>query len=199
MSDIKNFIAKNITKLRKMNGMTQTELAEKLNYSDKAISKWERGESVPDISVLKQIAGIFNVTLDYLTEDNNDPKPLKKQSVKLDFRNHAFVTVICILAVWLIATLVFVTVDITVKSPKMHWLAFVYAVPASMIVWLIFNSIWFNSHRNFVIISCLLWSLILALYFTFLPFGQNIWLIFVIGIPSQAIIFFWSKIKRKAW
>lgn len=199
MSDIKNFIAKNITELRKMHGMTQTELAEQLNYSDKAVSKWERGESVPDISVLKQIAGIFNVTLDYLTEDNSDKKPLKKQTAKLDFHNHAFVTVICILAVWLIATLIFVIVDITVTGHKMHWLAFVYAVPASMIVWLVFNSIWFNSHRNFIIISCLLWSSILALYVTFLPFGQNIWLIFVIGIPSQAIIFFWSKIKRKVW
>ena len=66
MSDIKAIIAKNITALRQNHKMTQIELAEKLNYSDKAVSKWERGESVPDISVLKQIADLFGVTVDYL-------------------------------------------------------------------------------------------------------------------------------------
>ena len=49
MEDIKND-AKNITELRILNNMTQMELAEKLNYSDKTISKWERAESSPDIS-----------------------------------------------------------------------------------------------------------------------------------------------------
>ena len=61
MQDIKPIIAKNITILRQNAKMTQSELAEKLNYSDKAISKWERGESIPDITVLKALADLFGV------------------------------------------------------------------------------------------------------------------------------------------
>ena len=45
MDDIKNIVAKNITELRLLNNMTQMELAEKINYSDKTVSKWERGVS----------------------------------------------------------------------------------------------------------------------------------------------------------
>ena len=64
MNDLKLIVAKNITELRKQHGMTQLQLAEKLNYSDKAVSKWERGESVPDVAVLVEIAELFSVRLD---------------------------------------------------------------------------------------------------------------------------------------
>lgn len=69
MEDLKRIIADNIAELRKAVPLTQAELAEKLNYSDKAVSKWERGESIPDVIVLKQIAGIFGVSVDYLLEE----------------------------------------------------------------------------------------------------------------------------------
>ena len=68
MDEIKLIIARNITDLRRKNNMTQAELAEKLNYSDKAVSKWERGESLPDVTVLKCIADTFRVTVDYLLQ-----------------------------------------------------------------------------------------------------------------------------------
>ena len=63
MSDIKSIVAKNISELRQKRSMTQLELAEQLNYSDKAVSKWERGDSLPDISVLCDIAALFSVPL----------------------------------------------------------------------------------------------------------------------------------------
>ena len=62
MNELKNIIASNITYLRKQKKLTQAELAQELNYSDKAVSKWERGESVPDIETLKNIAEMFEVT-----------------------------------------------------------------------------------------------------------------------------------------
>ena len=77
MEDIKSIIAENIVQLRRANGMTQIDLAEKLNYSDKAVSKWERGESVPDISVLKNIADLFGVTVDFLITADHDPSELE--------------------------------------------------------------------------------------------------------------------------
>ena len=72
MSDLKKIIANNISELRRAFPLTQAELAEKLNYSDKAVSKWERGESMPDIEVLKQIADLFGVSVDYLLSETHD-------------------------------------------------------------------------------------------------------------------------------
>lgn len=59
-------IGKFITALRKANGMTQKDLAEKLNVSDKTISRWERDEGAPDLSMIPVIAEIFDVTCDEL-------------------------------------------------------------------------------------------------------------------------------------
>lgn len=197
MVDIKLTIAKNIADLRKDNGYTQLDLAEKLNYSDKAISKWERGESVPDIAVLKEIADLFGVTLDYLVQEEHAKLPEFKQALRRRIRNHGFITGISILLVWLAATVAFVVSDIVMGDSKLHWLSFVYAAPASMIVWLVFNSIWFNRHRNFLIISLLMWSVLAAVFLSLLPFGQILWQIFVLGAPGQIIILLWSRIKYK--
>ena len=67
---LKNRIGRNIASYRKQARLTQAGLAEKLNYSDKAVSKWERAESIPDITVLKAIADMFEVPLDYLVQEN---------------------------------------------------------------------------------------------------------------------------------
>ena len=105
MEDIKAIIAENIVTLRKAGGMTQIELAEKLNYSDKAVSKWERGESVPDISVLKAIADLFGVTVDYLITADHDPKELEPRAEddeksKKRKRTHVMIAGMSGLLVW---------------------------------------------------------------------------------------------------
>lgn len=195
MEDLKIVISNNISELRKAHGYTQFELAEKLNYSDKSVSKWERGDSVPDVAVLKEIADLFGVSLDYMVESEHKIKNEPKQKIKVKIQNHGFITGICILLVWLVATVVYVMIDITTKNVIGHWLAFVYAIPVSMIVWLVFNSIWFNRRRNFAIVSLLMWSILISLFVTFFQF--NIWKIFVSGIPGQIIILLWSRIKLK--
>ena len=195
MEDLKIVISNNISELRKAHGYTQFELAERLNYSDKSVSKWERGDSVPDVAVLKEIADLFGVSLDYMVESEHKIKNEPKQKIKDKTHNHGFITGICILLVWLVATVVYVMIDITTKNVTGHWLAFVYAIPVSMIVWLVFNSIWFNRRRNFAIVSLLMWSILISLFVTFFQF--NIWKIFVSGIPGQIIILLWSRIKLK--
>ena len=198
INELKSIVAKNITELRKQSGFTQIELAEKLNYSDKAVSKWERGESIPDVAGLKNIADLFGVTVDYLiSDDHTEILQKRKRNNKRRIKNRAFITGISIVLVWLIATLVFVIIELIAKNAKAHWLSFVYAVPVSVIVWLVFNSMWFNRRRNFFIISMLMWTVLWSLYITLLPFGFNIWLIFVLGIPGQVIILLWSRIKSK--
>ncbi|MBQ4104765.1 MAG: helix-turn-helix transcriptional regulator [Clostridia bacterium] len=197
MDEIKSVIAKNITQLRLAKGMTQIELAEKLNYSDKAVSKWERGESIPDVSVLMHIADIFSVTLDYLVHPHKDAdeRGMKLRDANRK-KNHIFITSMCILLVWLIATIAFVVMDmIPVDLGFLHGLSFVYAIPASTIVWLVFNAVWFNRRRNYIIISILMWTVLISLHVSFLPFGFNFWIMYVLGIPGQIIIFLWSRLK----
>lgn len=198
MEEIKLIISKNITQLRQAKGMTQIELAEKLNYSDKAVSKWERGESIPDVTVLAKVADMFGVTLDYLVHPH---KSADSNAIKLSDtirkRNHIFITGISILLVWLIATLTFVVVDLIPVSTAIQWFFFIYAVPVSSIVWLVFNSIWFNRKRNYLIVSILVWSILFSLHITFWYYGINIWLIYLLGIPGQIIIILWSRLKYK--
>lgn len=197
MEQIKKAIAKNISELRKEFGYTQFELAEKLNYSDKSVSKWERAEAIPDVVVLKEIADLFGVTLDYMISIEHEVKSISKTNIRSKLHNRAFITGICIILVWLIATMAFVILDITIGGIKLHWLSFVYSVPTTMVVWLIFNSIWFNQRRNFMIISLLMWSGLAALFISFLLFEINICRIFIVGIPGQIIIFMWSRLKYK--
>ena len=203
MEDIKSIIAENIVALRKNSGYTQIELAEKLNYSDKAVSKWERGESVPDISVLKSIADLFGVTVDYLITADHDPSELERDAeyelrLKKKKRTQGMVTGMSILLVWLVASIIFVPIDIATTELYAHWLAFAYAVPISMLVWLIFNAMWFNRRRNYLIISLMVWTLLAAVHLTVLVFGYNIWQVYLLGIPGQFIIMLWSKIGKGA-
>ena len=198
MTDVKSVIAKNITELRTSGGMTQIELADKLHYSDKAVSKWERGESVPEINTLVAIADLFGVPLDWIVRDEHTKAEITETDPTLNTKkrsNRILITGLSILLVWLVATAVYVLIDIISSSIHTHWIAFIFAVPGSMIVWLIFNSIWFNRRRNFLIVSLLVWSLLCSLHFTFLAFGLNIWQLYIIGIPSQLIIFVWSRLQ----
>jgi transcriptional regulator with XRE-family HTH domain len=196
--DYKQIIANNISQLRRSKGMTQAELAERLNYTDKAISKWERAESIPDAIVLKQIADLFGVTLDYLfAKDHTSIFSRPDSSIsKLRRRitNRKFILAICIVLIWLIATLVFVILHSAGHSVK-NLLCFVIALPVTFVVWLILNSIWFNRRRNFLIISLLMWSSLLTACIICHMFGVNIWYIMILGIPGQTIILLWSKIR----
>ena len=188
--ELKHIIAKNIARLRRENNMTQLALAEKLNYSDKAVSKWESGASLPDIVVLKEMADLFGVTVDSLLAENG--KVERKAPPRK--RVHTVVTLLSVVLVWLVSTLFFVI--LTIAGIGWHnWLAFIWPVPISFIVLLVFNSIWGNRRHNYLIISFLMWSLLASIYLTALPY--NPWLVFVMGVPGQAIICLWSGMNKK--
>lgn len=198
MEDLKQILAKNITALRQASSMTQLELAEILNYSDKAISKWERGESIPDVTVLKAIADLFGVTLDYLLEADHTEKPKPSQeSPGYLHRNRKVVTVLSVLLVWFVATMAYVVMDLTIPAQIVKWLPFAYAMPVSMVVWLVFNSIWFNRRRNYFIISMLMWTGLVCVVLTVGAFGVPVWKLLYLGIPGQIAIIAWSCFKKK--
>ena len=200
MIDIKSVIAKNISELRTKNGMTQLELADRLHYSDKAVSKWERGESVPEISTLKAISELFGVTLDYLTSEEHDEGEWESRHPAPACKNGArksAVTAICVLGVWLISTLAYIIIDIFLPSASFHWLCFIYAVPASALVWLIFNSIYFNRRYNYPIVSLLMWGCLSSLHLSLFCMGLVAYQVYFVGAVGQVAIILWSLIRPK--
>lgn len=199
MEELKMVIAGNIGKLRREAGMTQLELAEHLNYTDKAVSKWERGESVPDIVTLKALADRFSVSVDYLLRaDHPLETEIKQEYTKRQRRNHALITVMACALVWLVAVFLHAVVDAALQNEERLWLNYVYAVPSTLIVLLIFNSIWGNARHNFVIISALIWTALACLYISIRLFiSLDMWLLFIIGIPAQIIVGLWSGLRYK--
>ena len=196
MNDIKNIVAKNITELRLLNNMTQMELAEKINYSDKTVSKWERGESSPDIAVLVEIADLFGVTLDYLVRSENIENAVVENKTKEVKYNRRAIAYISESVGWIVAILAFIITTLVLKETTFQWLYFVYALPVVLIVKLVLNSIWFNPRHNYYIISALMWSLLASIHITFLYFGINVSLIYLLGIAGQIVIILWSFINK---
>ncbi len=193
MSELKEIIALNIIKLRKNKKLTQLELATALNYSDKAISKWERSESIPDITVLKQLADYFGVTVDYLISEHNKDTKLVVSQAKKKKINKISLTLLATSPVWLITTIVFTLISIF--TGKYIWYIFYIGIPIIILIILIFNSIWGNRRNNYIIVSCFIWSILLCIYLSLIKF--NIWQIFILGIPAQITIILWSTLKRK--
>ena len=187
MSTIKENIANNIAELRKMNHMTQQDLAEKLNYTDKAISKWERGESTPDIESLSAIAKMFNLTVDDLLNESFDKEAARKKE-KINLSKSISKIALGVITVWLIGTVVFVYNIINHMEPKGLWMSFIWPIPASGL--LVAVVAFLRKYKIVIPIaaSITLWTLLLAVFLQMLVLGDNIWIIFLVGVPVQAIV-----------
>ena len=191
MENIKDIIATNLVNLRNEKKMTQLELAEKLNYTDKSVSKWEHGETTPPIDVLKALADLCNVSLDYLVTENPDNNYDKKYTAKANLPNKLLITLLSVSIVWIIATMLFVYS--TIYGSQRPWLLYVIAVPVSSIILLVFNCIWGKRSFTFIIISILMWTTLASIYLCLLDY--NPWAIFIIGAPLQVSVILWSQLK----
>lgn len=191
MDDLKKVVAGNIIKLRTLMNLTQAQLGEKLNYSDKSISKWERGESVPDVFVLKTIADMAGVTVDYIITPH-DPDEEVQVEAKTPRYSRRFITLTVLAGIWALAVLVFVVLWL---CGIFNWLVFIYAIPVSLITLLVLNSVWGDRRWNLYIISGLVWGIICSVYLTAIKF--NWWQLFLLGIPAQIIIIFAFSIRRR--
>lgn len=191
MDEIKSIVAKNISTLRVSAGMTQTELAEKLNYSDKSVSKWERGAAIPDVLILKNIADTFGVTVDYLLTVHDDTVVVPETVVKKHSHNRRTITAISVIGVWTLALFVFIIFWLMQKT---LWIIFVCTVPASLITVLILHSVFERGRYNYFIISALVLSIVAMIYLIF--YNKNWWQIFLLLIPAELIVFLCFKIKR---
>lgn len=191
MRDVRQIIAENLIELRKVNKLTQLELAEKLNYSDKAISKWERGESLPDVEILCQIAELYGVTLDYLvTKDHEEATQEYKISKERANVSKTIITWLSVFSAVLLVILAYILVYTITRNSL--WILYCWMVPLSATILLIFNCIWGKKKYRYIIISVLMWSMLACFALQFMKY--NIWLIFILGAPGQIIILLISRL-----
>ncbi len=134
--EIKNNFAKNVKDLRISRKLNQTQLGEKLSYSSKAISKWELGTVMPEITTLKLIADFFSITVDDLISDKNVVFRSHRK------RNRALTTAVSSLLAFFVAAIVFYILTL-VNVPK-AWLSFIVAMPVSAVVLIVFSAIWYK-------------------------------------------------------
>lgn len=195
--DIKENLAKNLVILRKSENLTQAELAEKINYSDKAVSKWERGESVPDLYVLKQLADFYGVKIDTLIAEPKKERSLTPHAIS---KKRAAICLCSAALVWLIAIFCFCMINIIIPKITRTWLFLIYALPITFIIFLILTAVWKKLWMNTVIISLFIWtfllSIYLSLYYLLVSPPVTLWLIFVIGVPAQALVIFWYMYRK---
>ena len=204
---VKYQIGANIAAYRKQAGLTQAGLAEKLNYSDKAVSKWERGESIPDVLTLMQLAEQFGITVNDLLTDPNalpgNPGTLEKAMTQVSekaLKRKANKNVILALSstlVWFVALLAFVLLSSFDFLERYSCLLFFVAIPANAIVLLSLRSAWHDFRWNQALITIIVWGSLLSIYMVILTvFQYNFWKLFLLGIPGQIAIFLWFRMFR---
>ena len=193
MEDIKPVVADNLTKLRKSQGLTQAQLAEKFNYSDKAVCRWERGETLPDINILYALCEFYGVTMNDLVSPGlqTDDIAVDRKS-RLKYR--VLISILLCSVVWLAATFYF-TLNVVGEGVG-YWLIFVWAVPVSCLAVLLS----FRTNRSIVfrsiIYSITVWSFIASVFLHFLVYlNLNAWMLFIIGAPLEVVIILWQQLK----
>ncbi len=189
---IKNNIAKNIINLRKDRNITQSDLAEALNYSDKSVSKWERCEGTPDIFVLYKIADFFGVTVnDLIGYEIKIQKPQKETSN----RKKIIIPLLSVGLDFFVSSIIFLALKIFFPTFAKSWLIFIYAIPIAFIILVVFSAIWWRLSARCCCVSGLVWSLALSFFLT--VNAENSGFIFIAASIFQALIVLWYILHRK--
>lgn len=197
VTDIKEIIGENITFLRKGKKWTQLELAEKMDYSDKAISKWERGESSPDPDALLTLSKLFNVQIDYFFHKNEAEQKKYINTSNQMFIKGLLVTILLCIAMFTISTVVFLIGSLRdINNAKTFWIAFIYAVPLCAIIVSIFLKRYNYRFATSICISILMWSVLLVGFLQLMIINYNAWMIFLIGVPIEAAIMIYYFLKK---
>ena len=189
MEEMKLALAGRLIKLRQTAGMTQAELGEKLSYSDKTISKWERGESMPDAYVLTRIAEIYGTSVDALLRADDpwkDPIQREREAEKAAAPKFSatVVTLVAIAGIWTMAVLMFVIFWLAID--EIVWLIFATAVPISLVTLLVLNTAWNKGRHNMILVMLLVACIVALVYLFLLPF--NPWQIFLVLIPAEVLV-----------
>jgi transcriptional regulator with XRE-family HTH domain len=195
--------------------MTQAELAERLNYSDKAVSKWERAESMPDILTLMALAEQFGTTVNDLLSLPGAEKPEEPEIVEpvvqaepepkrkhiplppnpMKNADRGTIQKLSSVLVWVVALFIFLVTD--AFEVKHGWMVFVLAVIANAIVLLSLRSAWKMYGINRVLVSIIMWTALIFFYLViWLTWQVSVWKIFPMGLLGQLAILLWFKLFK---
>ena len=183
--EIKTNFAKNLIYYRKKLGLTQLQLANKLNYSDKAISKWENGDTLPDIVVFSCIADFFKISVNDLIK-----KPtVDEDKTIVSTKSRALIIILACGLVWLACTLVFFALFMFADLDRI-WLTFILAIPATFIVLVVFSSLWYKEIFQCISTSGLIWSSALSISLCFFRYSSS-WFIYIVAGILQILFILW--------
>ena len=192
---LRSTIAKRLTEYRKLHGFTQVEVAEKLNYTDKSVSKWERGDGVPDIFVLSTLAELYSVTVNDLISEGSEPEKMLAQKRQLDSYSKLLITCLSVGLAWLLAIIVFFTLKQVVPTSPWVWRVYVCALPVSAIVAVVFSCIWYNIWVQFACISGLIWSVAVTIHLCLMT--DNILWIYLVAAMVWLLMLLWTLLRRQ--
>ncbi|MCR5332675.1 MAG: helix-turn-helix domain-containing protein, partial [Bacilli bacterium] len=193
---LSEIVAENLAALRKKVGLTQQELADRLAYSDKTVSKWELGRAIPSVDVLKELADFYGVTVDYLITENADINVnVDNRKEKIQKYNHIIVLSLVATIIYLIATITFVWTLFREKFAP-WWQVFIWATAVASFAIAAIMRRWFKGNRIawLILASVFVWSLLAAFYCQFID--QNIWYIFIIGAPVEILLGFLTMMRK---
>lgn len=192
--DIKDIIAANLVNLRQEAGLTQLQLAEMLNYSDKAVSKWERGESIPDLRVLIKLADIYHISLDDIVRVKRE-KPVKP---KLNLhKKRVLITLLSVGLVAVFATVVFMIFFFIPQLSHYAYLAYICAPFAASVVFTVFAALWYRRLTLTVAASLVLWSAMLIVHVVLKIFTSIfVWPFYVAAGIMQVLIIGWFVLRK---
>ena len=188
--ELRNTIARNIAFYRKEAGHTQSALGELLQYSDKSVSKWERGDGIPDIYVLCRIAELYHITVNDLL----DPKAKRNKA-----QNRLLILLLSNGLVWLTAVLSFFIMTLVIPAFSLKWLCFIFALPVCGILDTVFCSLWYSPALRCIAVSFLIWSLALSIHLSSLlnSLIPSLTLIYVVAGVLQLLCILWFILLSK--
>ena len=194
---LEQIIADNLVYYRKASGLTQLEVAEKFNYSDKSISKWERAEGMPDILVLKALADFYDIRVDDFFKEEKAKIKMTRKSKRW------FIFGLSETLVWLVFGIFFTVFSIFLRDVFAWWLLFVYAAAASAILAVVWAGIYHKRLYQLIATSCIVWTTIASVYLTALMVqlrngaaNPNLWLLFLIGVPLEVLAILWYFLRK---
>lgn len=188
-------LAKNLAYYRKASGLTQLELAEKFNYSDKSVSKWERGEGFPDVFVLKSLADFYGINVDDFFQSEH--KAVKISQNKK--RKQTYLKLLSIGLGWLVTVITFFLLN-TLMGDRFAfkpWLTFIYGTLVTGIILVVWEFIYHNRFLRMIAASIIIWTSALSLFLTFLVvMNLPLPLLFVVAIPLEILEIIWYLFRR---
>ncbi|MBO5577630.1 MAG: helix-turn-helix domain-containing protein [Bacilli bacterium] len=201
MENLNKIIGSNLIFLRKKAGLTQLEFGEKFSYSDKTVSRWEQGDVIPSVEVLKDIADFYGVSVDFILKEHKSEEDFSSIVKKTPYAANKILLIIlvCTIIVSVCVTIYVASIyNLGTTNPSVNrwWSVFLWAVPVSSLIVAYMTKKIFNSSKMFVIcISVFIWTILIAAFFSFLYKGIY-WYVFFIGIPVQAALIMYFYMKK---